>query len=313
MNYENYRQLDADVDKLFAEKKYAQAIVLLEIARQHFPEFIDEILWYQAIIYVLSGRHDHCLTTLEEIISKGLFNQLEWDVLDPVRDNARFKTVFEANQRLLAEAQKNARMQYRIFTPDGYNPQMQYPLFIALHGNGDSLDYFIYNWEPAGLLNKGFIVCYVQSSQTQSNKGFSWTVSYETTRRDIKAAYDAVVQQYAVDPHNILVGGFSGGAIAAIEVAMANTLTLKGFVSLCPDRKPDSFSRENVRLAAQRGVRGVILEGENEGTVPAEQEMLEVFNVANLPCQFVLNPNTGHAFPPDFDQKLLDAIEFIKA
>jgi predicted esterase len=311
MKYESYRQMDKVLDELYAEKKYEEAIELLGIAREQFPNDLFEILWYEAVIYVISGDHENSLTTLEEMIDKGFFAELEWGIFDPVRDDARFTSIFEANQCLKAEAQKNARMEYQVYTPEGYTSEGKYPLFIALHGDGHSLAYFKSNWEATGLLDKGFVLVYVQSSQVLSTDGSGWTPEYEIARRDIKAAYDEIVGQYSIDRDNVLIGGFSGGSIAAIEVTMANTLPVKGFVSLCPSLKPPSFSKENVKRAVQRGVRGVLMEGELEGEVPAEQEMIVVLKEANFPYQFHINPNTGHAFPKDFGQKLLDAIEFI--
>lgn len=311
MKYESYRQLDLVVDKLFAEQKYEEALDLLDTARERFPYFLEEILWYEALIFVVSGRNEKCLDALEEMIANGFFNQLDWHFFDPLRDDARFTTISEKFQELRTERQKNARMQFRVFTPHDYTADKQYPLFIALHGNGNWLDIFQYNWKPDVMLAQGFIVLYAQSSQMMGSNSFGWTDSYAVTRRDIKAAFDAAVAQYSVDPHNVLIGGFSGGGMAAIEIAMANTLPVKGFITLCASRKPDSFTPRNVSLAIHRGLRGVMLKGENEGTIADEQEMLAIFDAEDFPYQFVINPGIGHTFPTDFDQKLLTAIEFV--
>lgn len=311
MKYESYRQLDSFVDQLFIDQKYDQALDLLDIARRQFPDFLDEILWYQALIYIVSERPEKCLDSLEEMLANGFFNQLEWNFFDPLRDDARFKAISEKFQELRTLAQKNARMQYRVLTPPGYTGNQQYPLFIALHGNGHWLDIFQYNWKPDILLEQGFIVLYVQSSQMMGSNSFSWTESYEVARRDIKAAFDAAAAQYSVDSHKVLIGGFSGGGMAAIEAAMANTLPVRGFITLCASTKPESFTPQNVHLAKQRALRGVMLKGENEGTIADEQQMLAVFDAEKFPYQFIVNPGIGHTFPADFDRKLLAAINFV--
>ena len=311
LKYENYRQIDKVLDELFAEQKYDEALNLLRHSKEQFPNDLFEILWYEAIIYVITEDHENCLAALENMTDKGFFGELEWRFFDPIRDDARFRVLFEASKRLKAAAEKNARMEYQVYTPDGYTSEQQYPLFIALHGDGHSLAYFKYHWEAAGLLEQGFVLVYIQSSQVICTDGFGWTPDYEITRRDMKAAYDEVVHQYSIDTDNILIGGYSGGAIASIEVTMANTLPVKGFISLCPSLKPDSFSKENVERAIQRGVKGVFMEGEKEGKVPAEQEMIDVFEDSNFPYQFHINSNVGHAFPHDFGQTLSDAIKFI--
>jgi len=311
LEYKNYRQVDKILDELFSEQKYEEAIKLLRVAQVQFPNDLFEILWYEAIIYAVSGDHESCLARFEAMIAKGFFGELEWNIFDPIREDARFKAISEASQRLKAEAQRKARMEYQVYTPEGYSSEQEYPLFIALHGDGHSLAYFKSNWGATGLLNKGFVLVYIQSSQVICTNGFGWTPNYDIARRDIRAAYDEVVGQYSIDTDNILIGGFSGGAIAAIEIAMANTLPVRGFVSLCPSRRPASFSKENVERAVQRGVKGVLMEGEKEGGVPEEQEMITVFKETNFPYQFHINLNTGHAFPKDFGKKLLDALTFV--
>ncbi|MCP4540354.1 MAG: hypothetical protein GY832_24715 [Chloroflexi bacterium] len=311
MEYKSYRQIDNKVDELFAEEKYKEAIELLASAQEQFPNDLYEILWYKAIIYVISGDHENSLLILEDMVAKGFFSELDWDIFDPIRDDARFQAVFETNQRLKAETQKNARVEFQTYIPEGYTSEQKYPLFIALHGDGNSLAYFKSNWEPTVLLNKGFVLVYVQSSQALCTNGFGWTHNYETTRQDVKTAHDEVVRQYSIDTDNVLIGGFSGGSISAIEITMANTFPVRGFVSLCPSLKPDSFTKENVERAVQRGARGVMMEGDKDGDVPAEQEMIAVFQETGFPYQFHINANTGHAFPKDFAQKLLDAIAFI--
>jgi predicted esterase len=141
--------------------------------------------------------------------------------------------------------------------------------------------------------------------------GFGWVPDYNLTNRDIAAAYEQVGGQYNIDHEQVVVGGFSGGAIAAIEVTMANTIPVKGFVSLCPSIKPDSFSKEAVQKAQLRGVKGVMFEGQDSGQVPAEQQMLAVFEQCDFEHYFHVNPGIGHEYPTDFGSQLQRAVDFV--
>jgi predicted esterase len=313
MVFEYYAQVDKEVDRLFAEQKYAETIDLLDSVKRRFPENLGEILWNEVVIYLVSGEREKSLTAIEEMLATGYFAKLDSRMFEPLRDEPRFQKALEECQRLRVEAQKNGRMKIEVYMPTDYNPTQKTPLFIALHGDGNALQYFKGNWPTSAILGKGYLLLYIQSSQVVSFDGFGWTPNYETTRKDIKAAYDEVISQYAVDVEDVLIGGFSGGAIASMEIAMAGTIPVKGFISLCPSLKPDSFTRENVKRAAKRGIRGVILEGEREGLVPVEQEMMNVFKEESLPFEFKVNANIGHAFPSDIEQKLLAAISFIEA
>ncbi len=312
MEYTTYKQLDQAVDELYATQQFNEAIELLTQGEALFPDNLYEILLYKFFLFMALDDHDRWLTALETMVDNNLFTGLEWEMFNPIRDNPRFKVVVAKNAELRAAAQKQARMTVQVHTPANYTPEQVYPLFIALHGDGHKVIDFIDNyWPTETILAQGFILVYVQSSQIVTSGGYGWTLDYATTRADVNAAYEAVAAEYAIDHENILIGGFSGGSIAAIEITMADTIPVKGFVSLCPSLKPASFTPENVASAAQRGVRGVLFEGELEGDVPAEQEMVTVMREVGFPYQFILNPGIGHAAPADFPQKLVDAIAFI--
>lgn len=313
MEYATYMEIDKTVDELVALEKYPEAIALLKRARRQFPDNLFEILQYEGFILVHLGEYEKCLDIVEEGVARGFFFGIQsWSIFDPFRQTERFRAIEEADRHLKIQAQMEAKMAYEVHTPDGYSSEKQYPLFIALHGNGNSLDFFrTHWWKPTAIVNEGFVVMYVQSSQVECTNGFGWTADYEITRRDIKAAYDKVVQHYAIDTGSVLIGGFSGGGIAAIEITMAGTLPTRGFIALCPNLKPDSFTKENVVQAVRRGARGVIMKGEQEGDIPDQQEMIEALQEADFPHQFHVYPGIGHAYPQDFPQKVLDAIAFV--
>lgn len=62
--------------------------------------------------------------------------------------------------------------------------------------------------------------------------------------------------------HRIFNGGFSGGAITAIDAVLSDVFPVNGFICLCPEIKPPSFSMEAVSAVARRCVCGVMMEGE---------------------------------------------------
>jgi predicted esterase len=140
---------------------------------------------------------------------------------------------------------------------------------------------------------------------------FRWLGDYQIAKRDILACYHQVTTQYAVDPANILLGSYSGGAIMSLEIALADVLPAKGVIGLCPELRPESFTQENVERAAQRGMKGVFMEGEIMWPMPEEQAMLDLFQAVGFPYQFHVNPGIGHVFPRDFREKLDQAINFV--
>ncbi|MBN2050910.1 MAG: hypothetical protein JW760_10730 [Spirochaetales bacterium] len=306
-----YEEIDARADELYAAGEYDGIITLLGRARAAYPGHLYEILIYTALAHLSSGNTDGFLETLEEMTGLGYFSDLSWRVFDSVREENRFKVLAETNNRLKEAAQKKARMDYQVVPPRGCDPGRSCPVFFALHGNGESLEYFRHRWPEDTLTGHGYMVVYIQSSQVACTNASGWTADYSITRRDILSCYEKVERQYSLDRKKTIIGGFSGGSIASIETVMADLFPVRGFIALCPILRPASFTPENAEKAASRGARGVILEGELEGDVPAEQEMMEIMKKAQFPFRFIVNPGKGHAFPEDFPVKLTQALDYI--
>ncbi len=313
MEYTHYWQIDIEADRLYAEERYNEALKLLDHASQQFPENLFDIVWYKACIYNQVQDDQECLNAIELLVNRGFTCPLDWEWFDPLRENARFRRLAEENQRLLAKARQNTKMEYQVYLPEGYAKDQKYPLFLALHGDGGggNIEDFSRRWKPDGILEQGFIVAYIQSSQLLYTNNFGWLPDYSIARRDVRDCYDRVCAEYAIDQDTVIIGGYSGGAIMSLEITMADVLPIKGFVSLCPELKPESFTRENVERATKRGAKGIFMEGETMMPVPDEQEMLQVFQEVGFPHQFYVNKGIGHSFPQDLGEKLEQAITYI--
>jgi predicted esterase len=250
------------------------------------------------------------LALLEKMIRHGYFVGLHWRLWEPLKGKINPALVQE-NDRMKALAQAHACMEYVVHLPEGYVESRRYPLFLVLHGDGSNIHQIAWYWPPEAITNLGFILVYVQSSQVECSRGFAWLPDPRIGRQDIKECYESVKERYAIDSERVIVGGFSGGAIIAVDLTLADVLPIRGFVSICPEMKTDSFTEENVRHAARRGVRGVFMEGEKVIPVPDEEEMMQAFREAGLPYQFYVNPGVGHVIPLDVAEKTRRAVDFI--
>ncbi|TFH33635.1 MAG: hypothetical protein E4G99_11125 [Anaerolineales bacterium] len=74
----------------------------------------------------------------------------------------------------------------------------------------------------------------------------------------------------------------------AVEIAIAECLSVSGYFALCPGQYTESFMPVNFERAANRGVRGMILKGALEGAVSQQQEMIAAFEEAGMPSHFIL-------------------------
>lgn len=313
MIFAQYQQLDQQVDQLFNQAQYDQALTLLDQAQGQFPQNSFDIGWYRAVIYAQTQQWDVCLETIRSLIDQGFSCPLDWGWFDPLRSRPDYHSLEQLNQQLVSQAQKQAKMKYKVHLPADFVEGQAYPLFIALHGDGGggNLADFSWRWKAEPLTAQHFIVVYAQSSQVLYTNNHGWLADPATARKDVYKCYQIVSEKYIVDPEKIFIGGFSGGAITAVDVALAGELPIKGFVALCPELKPEHFTPENVAQAAQRGVKGVFMEGELVMPVADEEEMLAAFEQTGLPCKLVINRKAGHWFPDDLTAKLEDAVSYV--
>ena len=64
----------------------------------------------------------------------------------------------------------------------------------------------------------------------------------------------------------------SGGATTCVDITMVNIIPIRGFIALCPELMPKSFTVDNVTEAREKGVRGVFLEGEIASIIEDEKK-----------------------------------------
>lgn len=310
------------------------------IPEEEFEKHLYTIMLDRAQLNSKSELYDECLKDLRYLVDKGYVCPLYWSRFsDPFTNNKEYTKLREKNDLLRNQQQENLSLEWEVLLPPNYTEGKKYPLFINLHGDGDNIAYHKEYWKAEKLLNKSFIVVYIQSSQLDGHNGYSWqkVVFYNPDKKnwpdleqiypisqssyvirqcydiaydEIKRCYDAISNEYSIDETSIIIGGFSGGATTAIDIAMTNTVPVKGFISLCSS-KPNSFTKENIQELLHRGVKGVFMEGGKDVPVQKVDDMMKDFKDIGVPYQYYINEGIGHWYPDDLNDKLVQAIDFI--
>ena len=315
MKYNTFKELYKDVSILGDQGKSSEALNLFIKALENLPQLeyekhYSEIQFTKATLSYECGLHKEYIQILTETIDGGFAYPQKYLHSMPV-SSVGFTTLQEKNQLLLAQAQQQTEFQFEAHLPMCFDKTKPYPLFLALHGNGGNIQELGEYWTPKLFTDKGFIFVYAQSSQVWWHNGYGWTQNLSVARQDIQQCYQFVAERYSIDEECILIGGFSGGAIASLEVILADVFPVKGFILLCPGANPESLSGEKVTFAAQRGVRGVLMEGEILAPVPAQEIMMSLFREAGLQHKYIINKGIGHWFPDDLTEKLKQGLDFI--
>jgi predicted esterase len=344
VKYDSFKQLEKDYSVLDEEGKHQEALTLLEkgvesLPKDVFQKHLFTLIFQKAKLYSNCKVYEECLAALTYLIEEGFTCPLHWSGFEPLGGDLRFLKLEEKNELLRARDQEKAGFQYNIDLPEGYAKEKKYPVFFNLHGDGDNMELHSQYWKSDALLRKGFIVVNIQASQVTYHNAYAWLkrvfnvkgsgewkeleyiyplsensylikACYNSAYDEIKACYELVLQQYSIDTKCIIIGGFSGGATAAIDITMANIIPIKGFISLC-SQKPKSFTKKNIEIANQRGIKGVFMEGEDDTPVQEVEEMIKMLKELGVPYQYNINKGIGHWYPEDLDDKLEQALNFI--
>lgn len=310
--FSDYSEMRAYVGELYQQKNYKEAAEILTDALEQFPDHVHANSYNLALMLVHLNELERCVEVLNNALDQGVwFGKYDFlaELWNPIRDLEVYKEFSLRNEEQRKKAGESAKPELFVFTPENFTQGKKYPLFIALHGGGGNVEGFKNNWFSEKM-KSDFIAAFPQSSQLVTMNGYSWTEDIELSKKEIHEAYLKVIKEYPVDIDRVVIGGFSSGGVAALEVALNNTFPVRGFVVLCP-AKPDGFSEEKVQAVKNRGVRGVMLTTEMDTRLDAQKEMAEIMKNTGFPYQFFVTPNIGHWFPDDMDKKIDAAIEFI--
>lgn len=311
--YDDYMEMRAKVVTLYEEQKYEEMAELLEWARDRFPDHLMANSFNLALAYCGLENHEKAMDAFEYALERDVWfgsYSMGADVWAPLRELERFAGIKARNEAMRQEAQKKARPEQVVVTPDGFDEAKAYPLFIALHGGGGNIAEFKDVWTSAKMKSE-FITAYLQSSLVVGMDSYSWTENLEVTRREIADAYRKIIKEYRITEDQVIVGGFSSGGVAALDVALSGTIPMAGFIVLCP-AKPESFSEERVAAAKERGLRGTLLTTEMDQRLADQEEMAEILKRVGFPHQFIVTPDIGHWIPEDLDEQIDRAIEHVR-
>jgi len=307
-----YTKIRTKFGQLYQQKKYAEAVTLLEKNIQRFPDKILANSWNITVTYVQMKKYKRAIKYLKKALDKGYWFNIwafESDFFKPLKKYKSFQKVQKMNNQLKDKAQKKAKPELEVVLPDDYNPEKKYPLFIALHGGGENVKEFKPHWKSE-ILEKEFIVAYVQSSQVVSMTGFAWE-NLEISKNEISVIFDRLLKEYPINKEEIIIGGFSSGGMASLVMVLDNVIPVTGFISLCP-AKPENFKKDLVLKARNRAVRGSLLTTQMDNRLPDQRAMADSFREVGFQYQFVVTPNIGHWYPKELIKMIDQAITHIR-
>lgn len=283
MKYKKFDEVEREFTRLYSKQKYSEALEIVSNITELISE--EEIKVNKYHIMVDKARcnlrcnlQDKALDILEELLDEGYMCPLfKFSVLNK---SPRYKSLKYKNDFMRTVAEKETKFKYNVYVPEGYTKDRKYPLFISLHGDGGDVEYHNRYWKPEFFVKRGFIVVCPQSSQRIAYDSYIWNIRelyyqyemeqcdfqvdyykmYSSMRQDLSKCFDEITEQYAIDTSQVIIGGFSGGAHASIDMTLSNRIPIREAILLCSE-KTVSFTEESAKLAAQKGVKWFFMDG----------------------------------------------------
>ena len=168
---------------------------------------------------------------------------------------------------------------YLSIHPDGYDPEVDYPLVILLHGFGSNMH------DLAGLCpaidHEGYIYACPNAPMPfhigPGHVGYGWTPPREEgTAADVQRSegmletfFDEVVERYRVSPGQVILMGFSQGGSMTYRCGLGRPDVFAGLVAIGASM-PDPQEMEG-RLPARRTQPVFIAHGVHDDISPVER------------------------------------------
>jgi predicted esterase len=159
-------------------------------------------------------------------------------------------------------------------------------------------------------VDAGWLLAMPQSSQVRRAEVYAWDDQVWGTR-ELQAHYADLCQRYAIDPRQVIVGGFSMGARLASYLVLSRSIPARGFVAVGPFLANALEQWRPLVEAGPRDFRGYLIIGDqDEPCYEDTRTFADLLRENGIACELKVYAGMGHTFPPDFSEVLREALAF---
>lgn len=297
--------------QLYEAGEYAAAYDFATREANNFPEEAGRTAFWRACLSALLGRTETALQILQDWSAAG-----NWVAERRLRDEPDLQSLnglpeYEAIVATCNERHKAAEAQGEpeLITLLPEQQAQSYPLLLALHRNNGNAQETVSHWHP--VVARGWILAIPQSSQLSMPAAYVWS-DRERATRELRQHYASLTQEYPINTGKVIIGGFSLGAGLSIRLSLSGAIPACGFIAVGPYIPDVDTLQPLIEANNDRGLRGVIIVGDQDKhCYDTSLKVAEMLKAHDIPCKLEVYPNMGHDFPPDFEQKLGEALAFV--
>ncbi|WP_455718604.1 hypothetical protein [Anaerosporobacter sp.] len=307
MDVKRFEEFDERCSEIYDNGGLEEAIKFLNGNRNNFEGYLRGLIDCDIAIYSMRiGDKDRTLKVLNGYLEEGIwFNE---NFLKEILCKEEFKMYASKMRETCRKQMEKVTAKTYIELPTNFNKEKKYPLFIALHNSNGDVEFFREYWKSRKLKEE-YIVLMPQSSQLFSSSSYCWD-DKNKAYGEIKAMYEKLIDEFNIDTEHIIIGGFSQGAQVALDIALnKNIIPVSGFIVLNTPKA--DVEADTLQNACTRGIRGIVIAGENDKFFEDQRKMITSFNEVGLVSKFNVIKNLGHWFPNDLSEQIDSSLEFV--
>ncbi len=299
--------------ELHGNRRFQEALEAALDVERKFPDKCGEISLGIACINARMGRIEEAVRTLERAMSKGHWwsksELLQIPALSSLRERSDFTILVEKCVSLQREREASLRPELLVFTPR--NTSTLRTAMIALHGRGETAQVCVPYWKPA--VSIGVLLAVPGSSEPFRSEGLCWD-DHARARREVANAYAQLHASHGASFDRTIVAGYSQGGELALSLSLIQSFPCAGFIAVSPGpfgkERLEEFSTV-LENAALHGLRGYLFSGDKDPTYPMTKKIHEEMVRMGITCDFTVEEGLGHAYPIDFERRLVSAAKFV--
>lgn len=294
-----------EVFQLFQEGKIDEVHPLIDKVEQSFPDRISKTIFWRACAFALQHKLDKAISALQA----GLEKEVWWNPIILTRDPdlkalqelpefqsivATCKDIFESTK---------SEMTSQLFTYG--NPHSETGIF-SLHMRGSNARDFAPHWLD-NVTSEHYFFGFPQSSQIFGYNAYCWD-EQQVVLDELRENF-AAFKEKGNTQLDILAGGSQGGKVA-IERSLAQTVPVRGFITVIPSVQ-DVAAFEALIKTAPSDLRGCIITGDQDPFYENTVQLVKLLEEHRIPCKLITIKGLGHFIPNNFSEMLVEAVGFV--
>lgn len=308
---ENWQQ----AEQAYAAKDYERAAAHYQKVAEVLP-FEPTTRFQLACCYARLGKIDQALSSLREAVRFG------WEDVSKLERSDDLKELREKPQfaQILKEAAACRDENLIIHAGKKVDPRKPAPLLVVLQGLGGFRGDLPY-WEPVAdelgcvlvaprAVTKAAPMMYGWHRRGAKDSSAADYFDLPAAGQRVDAAIAEAKRRFKIDPNRIVLAGLSQGAGVALSLIGEHPERYCGAVVVCGLYQPPGVGYWQAVLR-RHPLRVYVIAGKLDRLLPRSQKVVEELRAAQVPHRYDELKDVGHEFPPDYTQRLREAIEFV--